>query len=70
MIRKIVSNKKKWVLGRTFKAATQESTQLGDVNYQAQNDSLPDIGQKKNSAELDKDTANEVVTTWNLLNPP
>ncbi len=70
MIRKIVSIIKKWASGQLSKATAQETTDLGELDFQAQRDPCPNTGQENTPAELDEDTANETVVTWNLLNPP
>jgi hypothetical protein len=70
MIRKIVSLIRKYTSPRPTRSAAHEKANLGEQEFQAQRDPSPDPGQTNDQAELDEGTVNEVVATWNLLNPP
>jgi hypothetical protein len=70
MFRKIMSIVKKWASAPSNRAATQGDVPLGVQEHEAQREPRPNPDQSNAPAELAEDTANEVVATWNLLNPP
>ncbi len=70
MIRKIVSTIKKWASTISSRSPSQQTAHLGEREPQAQRDPGPNVEQASDPQELDENTTNEVVATWNLLNPP
>jgi hypothetical protein len=70
MFRRIISKWKEWMFARQDHPIFQDSEDLVEEEIPIGEQSGDEDGQSGAKKVLDDATTDEVVATWNLLNPP